>query len=125
MGEVVTYGIFLDPETQYKVVNQDAVLRHRNDLLRLPTIRADTVTPDVYLSCLAPDDDGRTLNPLNMEEPFLIAQHSDRAETLGFALHGIGSNLNCPSGSLKRVRGGCRRGYDNRPCAPARAGSSA
>lgn len=41
----------------------------------------------------SPDDDGRTLIPLNMAEPVLITAHRDRAETLGFAPHGAGRNL--------------------------------
>ncbi|MFY9293331.1 MAG: RtcB family protein [Methylorubrum rhodinum] len=41
----------------------------------------------------SPDDDGRTLIPLNMAEPILITGHRDRPETLGFAPHGAGRNL--------------------------------
>lgn len=41
----------------------------------------------------AGDDDGRTLIPLNMAEPILIARHRDRAEALGFAPHGAGRNM--------------------------------
>jgi len=41
----------------------------------------------------SPDDDGRTLIPLNMGQPILIARHRDRPETLGFAPHGAGRNL--------------------------------
>lgn len=44
-------------------------------------------------SGFSPDDDGRTLIPLNMAEPVLITAHRDRAETLGFAPHGAGRNL--------------------------------
>jgi hypothetical protein len=44
-------------------------------------------------SGFSPDDDGRTLIPLNMAEPILITGHRDRAETLGFAPHGAGRNL--------------------------------
>ena len=39
------------------------------------------------------DDDGRTLIPLNMAEPILIARHRDRAASLGFAPHGAGRNM--------------------------------
>lgn len=39
------------------------------------------------------DDDGRTLIPLNMAEPILIARHRDRAAALGFAPHGAGRNM--------------------------------
>ena len=41
----------------------------------------------------SPEDTGRTLIPLNMAEPILIAAHRDRPETLGFAPHGAGRNL--------------------------------
>lgn len=41
----------------------------------------------------SPDDDGRTLIPLNMSEPILIARHRDRADALGFAPHGAGRNM--------------------------------
>ena len=39
------------------------------------------------------DDDGRTLIPLNMAEPILIARPRDRADALGFAPHGAGRNM--------------------------------
>ena len=39
------------------------------------------------------DDDGRTLIPLNMAEPILIARHRDQAGSLGFAPHGAGRNM--------------------------------
>jgi RNA-splicing ligase RtcB len=39
------------------------------------------------------DDDGRTLIPLNMAEPILIVEHTDRKEALGFAPHGAGRNM--------------------------------
>lgn len=39
------------------------------------------------------DDDGRTLIPLNMAEPILIARHRDHAASLGFAPHGAGRNM--------------------------------
>ena len=39
------------------------------------------------------DDDGRTLIPLNMAEPILIARHRDHAGSLGFAPHGAGRNM--------------------------------
>jgi len=38
------------------------------------------------------DDDGRTLIPLNMSQPILIARHKNRKEALGFAPHGAGRN---------------------------------
>lgn len=41
----------------------------------------------------SPDDDGRTLIPMNMAEPILIATHRDRRDALGFAPHGAGRNL--------------------------------
>ncbi|MBX3576191.1 MAG: RtcB family protein [Rhizobiaceae bacterium] len=41
----------------------------------------------------SPDDDGRTLIPMNMCGPVLIAQHRDRAAALGFAPHGAGRNM--------------------------------
>ena len=41
----------------------------------------------------SPDDDGRTLIPLNMAEPILIARHRDRRDALGFAPHGAGRNM--------------------------------
>jgi tRNA-splicing ligase RtcB len=43
-------------------------------------------------SGFSPDDDGRTLIPLNMSEPILIARHRDHKATLGFAPHGAGRN---------------------------------
>lgn len=39
------------------------------------------------------DDDGRTLIPLNMSEPILVAAHTDKREALGFAPHGAGRNF--------------------------------
>ncbi len=39
------------------------------------------------------DDDGRTLIPLNMAEPILLARHRDHAGSLGFAPHGAGRNM--------------------------------
>ncbi len=39
------------------------------------------------------DDDGRTLIPLNMAEPILIVEHTDKKEALGFAPHGAGRNM--------------------------------
>lgn len=41
----------------------------------------------------SPDDDGRTLIPMNMSEPILITRHVDRKDALGFAPHGAGRNL--------------------------------
>ena len=41
----------------------------------------------------SPDDDGRTLIPLNMGAPILIAGHRDNKGALGFAPHGAGRNL--------------------------------
>jgi RNA-splicing ligase RtcB len=41
----------------------------------------------------SPDDDGRTLIPMNMSEPILIARHMDRKEALGFSPHGAGRNM--------------------------------
>ena len=41
----------------------------------------------------SPDDDGRTLIPLNMAEPILITAHRDRPDALGFAPHGAGRNM--------------------------------
>ena len=39
------------------------------------------------------DDSGRTLIPLNMDEPILITKHSNNDKALGFAPHGAGRNL--------------------------------
>jgi tRNA-splicing ligase RtcB len=39
------------------------------------------------------DDDGRTLIPLNMAEPILIAGHVNNRDSLGFAPHGAGRNM--------------------------------
>jgi RNA-splicing ligase RtcB len=39
------------------------------------------------------DDDGRTLIPLNMAEPILIAGHRDNPDALGFSPHGAGRNM--------------------------------
>lgn len=39
------------------------------------------------------DDDGRTLIPMNMSEPILVATHRDRKEALGFSPHGAGRNM--------------------------------
>jgi len=41
----------------------------------------------------SPDDDGRTLIPLNCAEPILIAAHADAPNGLGFAPHGAGRNF--------------------------------
>lgn len=41
----------------------------------------------------SPDDQGRTLIPLNMSQPILIASHADNSDALGFAPHGAGRNL--------------------------------
>ncbi|PZU95523.1 MAG: RNA-splicing ligase RtcB [Chelatococcus sp.] len=41
----------------------------------------------------SPDDDGRTLIPLNCSEPILIARHRDLSGALGFAPHGAGRNF--------------------------------
>lgn len=41
----------------------------------------------------SPDDDGRTLIPLNMAAPILVTSHLDKSEALGFAPHGAGRNL--------------------------------
>jgi RNA-splicing ligase RtcB len=41
----------------------------------------------------SPDDDGRTLIPLNMAEPILITRHRNSAGALGFAPHGAGRNV--------------------------------
>lgn len=39
------------------------------------------------------DDDGRTLIPMNMAQPILIANHSNSADTAFFAPHGAGRNF--------------------------------
>ncbi len=39
------------------------------------------------------DDDGRTLIPMNMSEPILIAGHTDSKASLGFSPHGAGRNM--------------------------------
>lgn len=44
-------------------------------------------------SGFSPDDDGRTLIPLNMAAPILITGHRDNTGSLGFAPHGAGRNL--------------------------------
>jgi len=41
----------------------------------------------------SPDDDGRTLIPLNMAEPILITRHRDNPLSLGFSPHGAGRNF--------------------------------
>lgn len=41
----------------------------------------------------SPDDDGRTLIPMNCAEPILIAGHVDNPKSLGFAPHGAGRNF--------------------------------
>ncbi|AZO47752.1 MAG: RtcB family protein [Mesorhizobium sp.] len=41
----------------------------------------------------SPDDDGRTLIPMNMSEPILIAGHADKKAALGFSPHGAGRNM--------------------------------
>lgn len=41
----------------------------------------------------SPDDDGRTLIPMNMAEPILITGHCDKRAALGFAPHGAGRNM--------------------------------
>lgn len=47
-------------------------------------------------------DDGRTLIPLNMAEPILIATHRDNPDALGFSPHGAGRNLS-RTGYMKRL----------------------
>jgi tRNA-splicing ligase RtcB (3'-phosphate/5'-hydroxy nucleic acid ligase) len=44
-------------------------------------------------SGFSPDDDGRTLIPMNMAEPILIANHSNNSESAFFAPHGAGRNF--------------------------------
>lgn len=41
----------------------------------------------------SPDDDGRTLIPLNMSEPILVTRHRDHKAALGFSPHGAGRNM--------------------------------
>lgn len=41
----------------------------------------------------SPDEDGRTLIPMNMSEPILITEHVDNKDALGFAPHGAGRNM--------------------------------
>ena len=41
----------------------------------------------------SPDDDGRTLIPMNMAQPILIARHSNQPGTHFFAPHGAGRNF--------------------------------
>ena len=41
----------------------------------------------------SPDDDGRTLIPMNMAEPILIAAHGKNRDALEFAPHGAGRNM--------------------------------
>lgn len=41
----------------------------------------------------SPDDDGRTLIPMNMSEPILITRHTNNMDALGFAPHGAGRNM--------------------------------
>lgn len=41
----------------------------------------------------SPDDDGRTLIPMNMSEPILIMSHRDNPRALGFSPHGAGRNF--------------------------------
>lgn len=41
----------------------------------------------------SPDDDGRTLIPMNMREPILISSHKHNKSALEFAPHGAGRNM--------------------------------
>ena len=41
----------------------------------------------------SPDDDGRTLIPMNMSEPILVTEHTNLEHNLGFAPHGAGRNM--------------------------------
>jgi tRNA-splicing ligase RtcB len=41
----------------------------------------------------SPDDDGRTLIPMNMSEPILVTRHRNRKDALGFSPHGAGRNM--------------------------------
>lgn len=41
----------------------------------------------------SPDDDGRTLIPMNMSEPILVTRHRDKKAALGFSPHGAGRNM--------------------------------
>ena len=61
----------------------------------------------------SPDDDGRTLIPLNMAEPILITTHRDRKQALGFAPHGAGRNLS-RSAFLRQEKPGLPEGIDVR-----------
>ena len=61
----------------------------------------------------SPDDDGRTLIPMNMAEPILITEHTDRPEALGFAPHGAGRNMSRTS-HMKLLSAGDPRGLSPR-----------
>ncbi|WP_342634004.1 RtcB family protein [Mesorhizobium waimense] len=54
-------------------------------------IQAKGATPS--FAGFSPDDDGRTLIPMNMSEPILIAGHTDKKAALGFSPHGAGRNM--------------------------------
>lgn len=41
----------------------------------------------------SPDDDGRTLIPMNMAEPILVTRHTDAKISMGFSPHGAGRNM--------------------------------
>lgn len=41
----------------------------------------------------SPDDDGRTLIPMNMSEPILVTSHRNNPKSLGFSPHGAGRNM--------------------------------
>lgn len=61
------------------------------------------------------DDSGRTLIPLNMGEPILIAEHANKPEALGFAPHGAGRNMSRTE-HLKRLA--AEFGSDSRGISP-------
>lgn len=59
----------------------------RNDRI----VHAKGATPSY--SGFSQDDDGRTLIPMNMAQPILIANHTDQDSSLAFAPHGAGRNF--------------------------------
>jgi tRNA-splicing ligase RtcB len=61
------------------------------------------------------DDTGRTLIPMNMAEPILIAEHANFGGSLGFAPHGAGRNL---SRTAHFAKLGAEFGADSRGLSP-------
>ena len=73
---------------------EDRFWNEHNFVFRKPDglfYHAKGATPSY--SGFSPDDDGRTLIPMNMAKPILITNHNNNNSALGFAPHGAGRNM--------------------------------